>query len=121
MPRGREGFAVYEVVLGLVLLGLLSSAVVRTALAIGAAVDEGRGWTRMAAAATTELARLELAFRAGAPACIAPASGTGARLGIRLDWRVVDSLPMVRITVVARARAARRFLVDSLTSSFVCR
>ena len=121
MVGQRRGFALYEVVLGLVLLGALGSAAVRSALALGASVTEGRQWSRMAEAAAAQLAELERAFRVGAPACVAPPAGSAGRMGVRLDWRVADSPPLVRVTVVARSRVGGRFLVDSLRTSFACR
>ena len=121
MSGERGGFALYEVVLGLVLLGALGSAAARAAVALGVGVTEGREWSRMAEAGAGKLADLERVFRAGAPGCVAPAAGSAARMGVRLDWRVVDSLPLLRVTVVARARLPGRFLVDSLITSFTCR
>jgi len=120
MRTDHRGFALYEVVLGLILLSALGSAAIRAALAVGVSVTTGRQWTRMAEAAAAELAELEEGFLSSAPGCGAPAPGSASRLGVRLDWRVVDSLPLVRVTVVARARTNGRFLVDSLVSSFAC-
>jgi Tfp pilus assembly protein PilV len=121
MQRTR-GITLLEVTIALVTLTLGFTALLRIWIAFADQVGAGRRWTLMAAAASSEMERLERSYRAAAPACVVPASGSGYTPdGVGLDWRTADSLGQLVVRLEVRAAAGRRTLLDSLTGVVSCR
>jgi hypothetical protein len=118
----RRGITLVEVTIALVTVGLGFTALLRIWIALSDQVGAGRRWTAMTAASARELERLERAYRALAPGCVLPASGSSYTPdGVGLAWATVDSAGQLLIRLEARAAAGRQTLVDSVISLVPCR
>ena len=118
----RRGITLVEVTIALVTLGIGFTALLRIWLALTDQVGAGRRWTAMTAASGRELERLERSYRALAPTCAAPASGSSYTPdGIGLSWATTDSAGQLFIQLEARASIGRQILVDSVSSLVPCR
>ncbi len=118
----RRGITLLEVLIALVTLMIGFAALLRVWLPVTDAVGAGRRWTLMTAAAANQLARLEQAYRLGAPSCGLPPSGAGYTAeGVGLAWTTVDSAGQLAVLLEVRALQGRRTLVDTLVSLVPCR
>src|SRR4051812_35366788 len=118
----RSGQSVLEVLLAVVTLTIGFTSLLRIWTAETDAVGVGRRWTAMTAAAATELALLETAYRAAAPACVRPASGSNYTPdGVGLTWATIDSAGQLAIVLEVRGAGARRTLIDTVTTLVPCR
>lgn len=120
MVRGSAGFALFEAVLAVVLLGIGGAAVVRGALAVTRAVADGRRWTEAAVIAGAVLADLERRFRNGAPACVPPGGGARSGRGVVVSWQVSPLAGAVDVVVERRA-GTQPGSVDTVRARLVCR
>jgi Tfp pilus assembly protein PilV len=118
----RSGQSVLEVLLAVVTLTIGFTALLRVWVAETDAVGVGHRWTAMTAAAASELAELEAAYRAAAPACALPASGSNYTPdGVGLTWSTVDSAGQLAIVLEVRGAGARKILIDTVTTLVPCR
>jgi hypothetical protein len=119
---GRRGITLLETLLALVTLTIGFTALLRVWISIADGVGIGRRWTLMTAAAENQLARLEEAYRVGAPICGLPPSGAGYTPdGVGLAWTTADSAGQLAVLLEVRAAHAGRTLVDTLVSLVPCR
>jgi prepilin-type N-terminal cleavage/methylation domain-containing protein len=118
----RRGFTLLEVMIALVVLLLATEIVVKAALETSRAVSLGRRWQAMASAAQSELVRLEQDYRRGRPGCVPPPSGARyTPAGVGLDWAISGDSTTVAVTLEARAAAAGRPLIDTISTTLSCR
>lgn len=118
----RLGFGLLDVLLALVVVLVGSVAMARLGLATADAVALGRRWTAMAAAAESELVRLEREFRIGRPGCAPPSSGSRVTAdGVGLTWSVGGDSLTARVVLEVRAKTSRRSLFDSVATTLSCR
>lgn len=120
MSSDCEGFALYEVVLGLVLLVAGGYAIGRGMVAVTRAVAEGRRWSDAAFLGGSVMGELEAAYRGTAPQCVAPLGGTVAGRGVRATWWVFDSGGSASVGVEIRA-GVRVGSLDTLPGLLRCR
>jgi prepilin-type N-terminal cleavage/methylation domain-containing protein len=120
MQSSRPGFALFEVVLALVVLGIAGAVALQGGLALARSVQDGRRWTDAALLGSRTLAELEAAYRLGSPACAVPPGGWRADRGIRADWSASDLGGAVEVALVLRA-GVRAGTVDTLVARMACR
>lgn len=122
MRSHRGGFALVDLLLGMVVLLLGLAAATRVIQGATTAIGDGRRWSAMAFAATRELARLERGYLATRPACPPPPAGSllGAD-GVSLRWTGVGDSVGAVVTMEVRASSARRVLLDTVVAGFLCR
>jgi hypothetical protein len=120
MRTSPSGFALFEVVLGLVLLGIVGGLALRGGLALTAAVRDGRRWTDAALLGALTLADLERSYRMGAPACALPPPGSRSGRGVRVDWAAHDLGGALELTLTLQA-GARTGSTDTIVTRVACR
>lgn len=121
MRRQSSGFTLLNVMIALVVFALGASAAIHLFATSTEAVSLGRRWTSMAAAASRELVRLERTYRALAPGCLPPPSGTALSAdGVGLTWTASGDSTGVTVAMEVRAASSRRALVDTVVAGFLC-
>lgn len=118
--RPDRGFALFETLLCLALLGVAGSAAVRTALAVGGAVAEGRRWSDVSQLGKSVLTQLEVAYRQGAPSCVPPAGGSQGGRGVVASWAVVDAGAWIDIVLELKV-GSRPGAIDTVFARVGCR
>jgi prepilin-type N-terminal cleavage/methylation domain-containing protein len=121
MARSR-GFSLVEVMVAIVTLSIALMALLKLWLFVAQSVGTGRRWTAMAAAAATEIARLEASYRALAPSCAVPPSGSRYTPdGVGLTWVTSNAAGQLAVVLEVRAAVSRRVLLDSIRTRAPCR
>ena len=122
MGHRVPGFALLDVMVAVVVFVIGATAVIRLFLGATEAVSQGRRWTAMSVAAGRELVRLEQGYRALAPGCMVPPSGSALSVdGVGLTWAAVGDSISATVTIEVRAASARRVLVDTIVTGLLCR
>jgi hypothetical protein len=119
MTTATRGSTLVEAAVGLVLLGLVGTAVANGAVSLARVVREGRQSAGAALLGADVLHRLEAAYRRGAPACAPPAPGGVTGRAIRASWTVTGTPAAAHVEVELSwgARAASR---DSIRAWISC-
>jgi Tfp pilus assembly protein PilE len=120
MRSGRAGFALFEVVLGLVLLGITGSLVLQGVVALTRIVREGRRAGAAAALGLDVLHRIEHEYRSAAPTCAGPGSGARAERGVAAAWSTTDLGSAIDLEVVV-ARGPGIAGADTVVARVTCR
>jgi len=120
MGSRTDGFTLFEVVLGVVLLGVAGMLAARGGSALARSADLGRRWSTAAALGAAVLARVERSYRLGAPSCVVPPPGALADRGVRVSWTAIDLGDAIDVAIELRTGGAGRG-VDTVRSRVGCR
>jgi len=120
MGSQTDGFTLFEVVLGVVLLGVAGMLAARGGSALARSADLGRRWSAAAELGAAVFARAERSDRLGAPSCVVPPPGVLADRGVRVSWNAIDLGDAIDLTIELRTSGAGRG-VDTVRSTIGCR
>ncbi|MGE0555241.1 MAG: type II secretion system protein J [Gemmatimonadales bacterium] len=120
MSSREAGFTLFEVVLGVVLLGMAGALAARGGSALARSVEQGRRWSAAALLGATALARIERSYRLGAPSCVVPPAGALVDRGVRVSWAATDLGDGIDLAIELRTGGAGRG-VDTVRSRIGCR